>query len=297
MEEIDKAPFGVGTALRPYHLAEKDYFASLPTCGKGGPQAQAPEYEAILANTPNVIISFFSADVNDEIASRTNVPVIGLTQGKEGIFDAATLKSLEAIAKVFNKTKRYDELVSYINSAKNDFSSLSNTTETYYAGCIGNWGKTNLFGSFKNFPVFDYAHATNVVDSLSDLANNKQMTIDPEKLTELNPDKIFVDGAGFKGFIDDYKANKGKYEGLSAIKNGEVYALLPYNAYYTNLEIQLISTYYVASVAHPESFKNFDIKAKANEVTKKLLGKELYDQMCEYDTSLGGYQKLDINSL
>ena len=306
VEEIDKTPFGVGTALRPYHLANKDFYASLPTCGKGGPQAQAPDYEAIAANRPEVIVSIYSDPaLNNEISSRLNVPVIGLSQGPEAIFDATTIKSLNVLGEVFGKEKRSQELVSYINSCKSDFSTLTMTEETYYAGCIGNWGKTNMTGSFKKFPVFDYAKVNAPVDSMTFINKDSeikrgQVTVDLEKFVDMNPDKIFVDGAGFAGFLAEYKSNpetKAKYDSLKAFKNGEIYSLLPYNAYYTNLEIQIISTYYVASVAHPNSFVNFDISKKADEVTKKFLGKELYKDMCAYDTSLGGYQKINIADL
>lgn len=298
VEEIENKPFGVGTALRPYHLVRKSTYEELPLCGKGGPQAQTPDLEAIISNNPNIIVSFFSKDVNDELSKTLKIPVIGLTQGKEGIFDSATLNSLKVLGEVFHRTNRYNELESYINSTKEEFNKLTtDSEETYYAGCIGNWGKTNLYGSFRSFPVFNYAHVNNAVDQLSDLSPVGQVTIDAEKLTEINPDKIFIDGAGFEGFLTDYKTNPSKYEGLDAFKNNEIYSLLPYNAYYTNLEIQLISTYYVASVAHQQSFANFDIKAKADEITDKFLGKGVYDEMITYSTALGGYHKLDIKEL
>lgn len=298
IEKIDKEPFGVGTALRPYYHVNKETFKTLPLCGEGGPKAQAPEMERIAACEPNIIISLYSSkDVNDNLQNTLGVPVIALSQGKEGLFSEEVKKSFTLLGQIFNKKERAEELNSYIASSKTELDKLEMTTETYYAGCIGNWGSTNLYGSFKNFPVFENAKVTNVVDSLSDLVSYKQVQIDKEKLLELNPDKIFVDGAGFSSFLADYKEHKSDYEPLNAIANKEVYALLPYNAYYTNLEIQLISTYYVASVAHPTSFVEFDIAKKADEITTKFLGKAIYNEMKEYSTAIGGYQKLDLDTL
>ena len=298
-EDIDgKNTFGVGTALRPYYLANQEYLSTLPSCGKGGPMNQAPDYELLLANKPDIIVSLYSdPSVNDTMSQTLGVPVIALSQGNDAIFDDSTIASFNLLGKVFNRQSRADELVKYINDSKAELDKLTLTTETNYAGCIGNWGKTNLYGSYYQFPVFKYAKVTNAIDNVTWPSGAKQVTVDAEKLVELNPDRIFVDGAGFAGFLTDYKANKDKYSSLKAIQNNEVYSLLPYNAYYTNLEIQLISTYYVASLSHASDFVNFNIENKANEVTKKFLGKELYAEMLKNDTSLGGYQKLDLEEL
>ena len=41
----------------PYHIAYGDIFATLPSCGVGGPQAQAAEAEKILSCNPDIVIS------------------------------------------------------------------------------------------------------------------------------------------------------------------------------------------------------------------------------------------------
>ena len=72
--------------------------------------------------------------------------------------------------------------------------------------------------------------------------------------------------------------------------------LLPYNAYYSNLEIGLISTWYVAMISYPDQFKDVTIEAKADEITKAFLGKEMYNEMKNHSTAYGGYQKLDLST-
>ena len=67
---------------------------------------------------------------------------------------------------------------------------------------------------------------------------------------------------------------------------------MAYNAYYTNFETSLINTYYTAAISYPSLFPNFDIAAKANEITTKFNGKALYDQMKAKPQSFGGYQKI-----
>lgn len=297
VEEIDKTPFGVGTAIRPYYHVNKDYYSTLPTCGKGGPAAQTPDLEAIAKVNPTMVISFYSdKKVNDDLSNALKVPVIALKQGGQGIYDDTTIKSLELLGKVFEKESRYNELKSYIDTSKAELSQLTVDPEvTYYAGCIGNWGKTSITGSMYNFSVFKQARAKNALENLGE--GTGQVTLEKEQLVSLNPDKIFLDGSGMAGFIADYKEDSTVYDSLDAFKNGEIYMLLPYNAYYTNLEIQMMSTYYVASIAHPESFASYDVETKSNEILNKFLGKECYKELLDYSTAYGGYSKVNLEEL
>ncbi|MCR4911217.1 MAG: ABC transporter substrate-binding protein [Bacilli bacterium] len=289
VEEIDgQTTFGVGQALRPYYLANQSTFSALPTVGRGGPQDQTPHQETIAAARPNIIISFYSdASVNDELASALEVPVVALLQGQDGVFAEDTLKSFELLGKVFGKETKAKALVDYINSCKADFDNLTISEDTYYAGCIGRWGTTNISDSQAGFPVFKYAKVKNAYD------------LDKEGLVHADPDKIFVDTSGINNFVTEYK-KEGQaeiYDSLKAFENGETYLLLPYNAYYTNLEIQLMSTYYVASIAHPTEFATLNFESKANEITNKFLGKELYTEMKAHQYGFGGYQKFNIKDL
>ena len=297
VEEIDRTTFGVGTALRPYYLVNQDTFKAVPSCGTGGPMDQAPNYEKLIECNPNIIISLYSSkDVNDEISQRLNIPVVALSSGNNGVYDEATKKSFTLLGDIFSKEARAKELNDYISETEAEFAKLSMSEDNAYVGCIGNWGRTNLYGTYYNFPVLSVAKVKNVVNDLSWPSGAKQVTIDAEKLAEIDPDRIFLDDAGFSGFISDYKVNKSKYDALKAFQNKEIYGLFPYNAYYINLEIQIMSTYYVSSIYHEDAFPSFDIAKKANEVSKKFLGVENYSDMCKALTSLDGYGKINLEA-
>ena len=83
------------------------------------------------------------------------------------------------------------------------------------------------------------------------------------------------------------------FDSCKAWNNGEVYLEMAYNAYYTNYEIALINTWFLAKTVYPELFKDVDIKAKTDEVTKVFLGKELSDEIYKCPSSFGGYQRID----
>ena len=304
VEEIDSGTtFGVGQALRPYYMAGYDYFKTLPTIGKGGPMAQVADAEKLAAAKPDIIVSFLSAEANTALQTTLNVPVVGLSQGPDGVFDAKTIKSFEVLGAVFDKEDHVEALKAYIDSCKADFANLTMTEDTYYCGGIGNWGQTSMYGSMLGFPVFKYAKVKSALDDLEfkdkdgNVISKGQVTLDMEKLQAANPDHIFMDTAGINGYKADYQkeGNKAKYDALKAFTTGETYQLLPYNAYYSNLEVQLMSTYYVASVAHSDF--TVDLDAKMNEITNKFLGKNMYNDIKAHTYGMGGYKKLDLKAL
>lgn len=303
IEKIDTAnTFGVGNAIRPYYTANKTLFDSLPEVTLGGPQGQGQlDYERIAAAQPNIIISFYDASGCEAIQQRLNVPVVGLKQGAFSVFNTTTIASLELLGNIFSRQSRVKELKTYIESVQSDFTSLEMSEEHYYVGAVGNWGSTPFTGTFNKFPVFETAKVHNSLENWGENPQPgavKQATLeDAEALVALNPDKVFIDAAGLTAFKNDYIANKDKYSALSAIQNNEVYALLPFNAYFTNLEVQVMSTYYVASIAHPEAFATVNLEDKYNEILNMFVGKECYSDIVKLSSSLGGYQKIDINEI
>lgn len=303
IEKIDTAnTFGVGNAIRPYYTANKTLFDSLAEVTLGGPQGQGNlDYERIAAAQPNIIISFYDASGSNEIQQRLGVPVVSLKQGAFSVFNTTTIASLELLGNIFSRQSRVQELKTYIESVQSEFASLEMSEEHYYVGAVGNWGSTPFTGTFNKFPVFETAKVHNSLENWGDNpapSQVKQATLeDAEALVALNPDKVFIDAAGLTAFKNDYIANQDKYSALSAIQNNEVYALLPFNAYFTNLEVQVMSTYYVASIAHPTEFASVNLEAKYNEILKKFVGKKCYSDIVELSSSLGGYQKIDINEI
>ena len=68
---------------------------------------------------------------------------------------------------------------------------------------------------------------------------------------------------------------------------------MAYNAYYTNYEIALINTWFIAKTVYPELFEDIDMTAKTNEVTQAFYGRDLADAIFACPSSFGGYQKID----
>lgn len=94
--------------------------------------------------------------------------------------------------------------------------------------------------------------------------------LDREKLISWNPDILFTDAGGLQLVKDDYKKDPKFYQSLSAVKKGEVYCLIPYNWYWTNIETALADAYYAGKVICPDQFKDIDPVKKADEIYKFL---------------------------
>ena len=67
---------------------------------------------------------------------------------------------------------------------------------------------------------------------------------------------------------------------------------MPYNAYYTNLEISLMNGYFDAYAVYPELFKDFDLEKKYSEILTTFVGKDTYNEEKGMSGSYGGYQKI-----
>ena len=109
VEDIDNTtlserPMMFDSVARPYVLAYGETFNTLPSCGVGGPMAQAAEAEKILSCNPDIVISEFEdVEKEDALQEQLGVPVITLKAGGKGVFDDAFYGSMELLGKVFGE--------------------------------------------------------------------------------------------------------------------------------------------------------------------------------------------------
>lgn len=298
-EDIDRSvgadPFA--NVSRPYYDLYKGELSKLPSCGKGGPRNQAAEAEPILTCKPDVIISEYGdVDSANTLQDMVGVPVVTVSYGPKSVFDDHVKESLTLLGTVFGKEEKAKALNQYIADSETELktkaaSASPEEKKTLYIGCLGNWGTQDILSTSSSFPLFEVSHIDNAVKGIS-LAQGK---IDKEKLISLNPDVMVLDAAGISNFKTVYSdpQNKADYDSLSAFKNNNVYLEMPFNAYYTNLEIALMDAYYLASIAYPDAYAGFDIAKKSDEITEAFLGQKMYDTIKSAPYSYGGFQKIE----
>ncbi len=306
VEDIDNTTLSQRPAMfdsvaRPYVLAYGDTFSKLPSCGVGGPQAQAAEAEKILACGPDIVISEFEdVSKSDALQEQLGVPVVVLGTGSDGVFDAQFAGSMTLLGKIFNQEEKAARLVKFVNDEKAAIEArvanipAEDKPSVYICG-LGNWGTTNHLMTAENYVSF---RVVGVKNAVSGLGMQGIGPIEQEKFVDLGDkmDIIIMDAAAVKNIKPLYAEDKTMFDTCKAWKNGEVYLEMAYNAYYTNFEIALVNTWFIAKTVYPEAFSDVDMTAKCNQVTKEFLGKELANEIFAMPGSFGGYGKIDTKT-
>ena len=303
VEDIDNTtlserPMMFDSVARPYVLAYGDVFNTLPSCGVGGPMAQTAEAEKILACDPDIVISEYEdADKAAALEAQLGVPVITLKAGSRGVFDDAFYGSMELLGKIFGEEEKAAALVKFVRDEAAAISAAvadipeEEKPSVYICG-LGNWGTTDHLTTAENYVSFEIAGVKNV---LKGLGIQGVGPIEEEKFVELGQemDIIIMDAAAVKNIKPLYEEDPTMFDTCAAWQNGEVYLEMAYNAYYTNFEITLINTWFIAKTVYPEAFADIDLTEKTNEITRAFLGQELAEEIFACPSSFGGYQKID----
>ena len=303
VEDIDNTtlserPMMFDSVARPYVLAYGETFNTLPSCGVGGPMAQAAEAEKILSCNPDIVISEFEdVEKEDALQEQLGVPVITLKAGSKGVFDDAFYGSMELLGKVFGEEEKAAALNSYVQEQAAEISARTagiaeeDKPSVYVCG-LGNWGTTDHLMTAEKYVSFEIANVKNV---LSDTGTQGIQPIEEEKFVSIGADMdmMIMDAAAVKNIKPLYAEDPTMFDTCAAWQDGEVYLEMAYNAYYTNFEIALINTWFIAKTVYPEAFADIDMTEKTNEVTRKFYGMDLADEIFACPSSFGGYQKID----
>ena len=282
----------------PYVIAYADDFAKLPSCGVGGPQAQTAEAEKILSCNPDIVISEYEdVDKENALQQQLGVPVITLKSGSKNVFDDSFKDSLRLLGRLFAKDERAEQIISFIDAETAEIERRTagikeeDKPSVYICG-LGNWGTTNHLMTSPNYPSFTVANVKNV---LSDLAAKGVQAIEKEKFVSIGKDIdiVIMDAAAVKNVKPLFSEDPAMFDTCKAWKDGQFYLQMAFNAYYTNYELALANTWYIAKVVYPELFEDIDMAAKLDAITEVFLNKNLADEIFSYPTSFGGYQKID----
>ena len=280
----------------PYHIAYGDVFASLPSCGVGGPQAQTAEAEKILSCNPDIVISEYEdVDKSNALQEQLGVPVITLKPG-QSVFAEPFRGTLRLLGQVFAKEEKAEQLIAFIAAEESEIKSRvagvkeEDKPSVYICG-LGNWGTTNHLMTSPNFPLFEVANVKNVV---SDLATKGAQAIEKEKFESIGKDIdiMIVDAAAVKNIKPLYSEDPTLFDSVKAWKEGEVYLELAFNAYYTNYELALANTWFIAKSVYPQLFEDIDMTAKLDEITQAFLGQAMAEEILAFPTSKGAYGRI-----
>jgi iron complex transport system substrate-binding protein len=280
VEDIEKRKPG-----RPYLYAHPE-FKELPLIG---PQ-HGGEAELIIATKPDLILrTFATGEQANTLQQKTGIPVVVTVIGSPGTMDLADFKTaLRLTGIILKREERAEELINYIDESIDD---LKNRTKDVtavekkkiYIGGVAQRGAHGIISTDPAYPPFAFLNVNNVA---SDIGLGHVM-ISKEKLLEWDPEVIFIDEFGLE-IIENDLANP-VYSSLTALKEGNIYGLLPYNFYSTNFGTLLANSYYIGKIIYPDRFEDINPVDKANEIYTKFLGKPVYEELAK---KYGGFKRL-----
>ncbi len=263
-------------SYRPYQDAHRELFRALPTIGSGGPGGTL-DPEALLACRPDVIFSTFysSPGEMEKLQRDTGIPVVVLHYGTQEVFDPMVDRSLEILGTALDRQARATKVREYIRGLQADLERRTVTlpdTErprVYLAG-HPRFGLQGFGSTLAHSTLLQAIHANNAVDELPGGAGPRRLTL--EEVLALDPQVVFLDDSATPIVQDEFRKRPEVFRLMTAVRTGRVHRILPYNAYYTNLEMAYADGYLMGKALYPDAFRDVDPRQKAAEIAEFLLG-------------------------
>ena len=295
VDQMEKGPFNA-TALgmglpsgrdNPYSIAHPE-LGEKPYIGTN----RVDNPELIIAQKPDVIFATWrTAKDADTLREKTNVPVVALVSGDLGKSKPQFYASLRLMGKILGKDERAETVISYIDETIADLNKRTKdigqnkSVKVYIAGVSYN-GAHGLLSTEPTYPSLKMVNGINVASAAG---TGGQVMIDKEKLLAWDPDVIFVDESSYALVAADLK--DPVYQSLKAVKNKQVYGIMPYNWYANNYDTVLANAYYMGKILYPDQFADITAEQKADEIYQELDGKAVYSDMKQL---FGGYKPLHV---
>lgn len=281
---------------RPYALANPQ-FKTYPLFGEFRGQDN-PELIAGLKPQPQVIFKTFSGRGQDpdHLQAKTRIPVIALECGNLTYGRAQLNRALRLMAQVMDENARADEVIALFDTLEQDLRQRTKDIPpeqqpSCYVGGLGQAGPHGFQSTEPSFAPFVFTGARNVAAPSSGSEMRSYATVAKEQIIFWNPDVIFLDlstlrlGSGASAM--DQLLTDPSYRGLSAVRNGAVFGLFPYNSYNQNFEAVFANAYYVGKILYPDRFKDVQPLEKAEEISRWLNGGPAFEILNKQFKQLG----------
>jgi len=234
-----------------------------------------------------------NADEGNKLSEKTGIPVVMIPYGslRDAKEQAEMFGSLRLMGEVIGKKDRADELVSYIEETIADLKSRTadipeSELKTAYVGGVSYAGAHGIISTEPAYPPFLWTNVKNAAGKMG----TQHADVAKEAIVDWDPEFLFMDVGTLQmeseGGIGELKDDPA-LQGLTAIKEGKVYGVLPYNFYNTNYENVLADAYFIGKTVYPDRFADIDPKAKADEIMTKFLGESPLDKINSQYKNMG----------
>jgi iron complex transport system substrate-binding protein len=287
---------------RPYAMANPG-LAELPVFGEFRGHDN-PELIVALDPQPQVIFKTYPNMGMDplELQDKTGIPVVVLNYGNlSGGRREDLYHSLRTMGTVMDNEERAEEVIAFLERTMADLDARTadvpeEEKRACYVGGIAYRGPHGFQSTEPGYPPMELINALNVARGPEERPQ-EHADVAKEQIVAWDPEVLFVDASTLQS---DPQANAlyelrndPAYTELSAVGNGNVYGLLPYNWYTKNFGSILADAYFLGKVLYPDRFSDVDPAARADEMYEFLVGAPVFEDLKE---SFGGvvFERLEI---
>jgi iron complex transport system substrate-binding protein len=274
------------------YLAAHPEFCELPIAGETSGRDN-PERLLSLENPPQLIIK---ADTGagfdpEELTKRTGIPVVlipmrDITTGRKE-FD----EGLRLIGAVLGKNERAEEVIAFFDHeiaelrTRSERAGLTNVEKPLvYVGGVSYNGSHGFHSSQAGYPPFELVGAKSpITERAADpTLGNRHILLAKEKIFEWNPDILFLDlgtlALGQSSGLIELQRDPS-YRTLTAVQQGNVFALHSNTFYFINHDAVLVNAWFVGKTLYPEQFADIDPQVKADAIFAFLVGKPVFHNL------------------
>lgn len=274
---------------RPYALANPQ-FKKQPTFGEFRGHDN-PELILTLEPQPQLIFKTYAGmGMNPKtLQQKTGIPVLSLEYGNLGKGRDKFFTTLRTMGAVLGKEQRAEEVVTFFRETIADLEQRTSDIHEevkprVYLGGVALRGPHGFHSTEPAYPPFNFVNAINLASAAA--ADGKELRhadIAKEMIVEWDPDILFLDLSTLQmgenaGGLHELRTDPA-YRTLTAVKEGLVYGVLPYNWYTTNYGSVLANAYFIGKILYPERFADIDPVAKTDDIYSFLVGKPVFPEM------------------
>jgi iron complex transport system substrate-binding protein len=274
---------------RPYAMANPQ-FRTLPVFGEFRGHDN-PELILTLDPQPQVILKTYPTRGHDpvELQQKTGIPVVALEYGDLGGQRQVLYDTLRTMAGVVGRQDRAEAVIAFMEAqiadlARRTADIAEQDRPAAYIGGVAMSGPHGFQSTEPGYPPFAFAGVRNLAHR--DGLTGKDLThasVAKEMIVQWNPEYLFLDLSTLQmgdaaGGLHELRTDPA-YRTLTAVREGRVYGMLPYNWYTKNYGSILADAFFVGKLVHPDRFADVDPAAKADEIYSFLLGKPLFDDL------------------
>jgi len=283
---------------RPYALVHLEWMKNLPLFGEFRGK---DDPEKIIAIDPQLVFktgaagqpSATNAEAVNTLQDKTGIPVIGFLYGslRNDVEKAEMYEGLRLMGKVTGKDARAEEVIAYIETTMADLEQRTgdipaDEQKRVYVGGVSLSGAHGIISTEPAYPPFLWVHAVNVASG----AGTAHIDVAKEAIVDWDPEYLFIDLGTLPmdndGAIGQLRTDSA-LRGMSAVREGKIYAILPYNLYNTNYETVFANAYFIGKVLYPERFEDIDPAEKADEIFAFFVGKPVFGELNSQYRELG----------